>query len=147
MWTPEEDDRLRALIERHGARRWKDLAQKLGNKTAKQCRRRYTGTPSSALKEHEWTAEEDETPRARGVGRNGAAIAKTEGGRTDNGAKNRFKALMQKMNASIWYRKKRGRRRRRRARARARGRRRAGGGEWGRGRGESVEEALARRGR
>ena len=102
MWTPEEDDRLRALIERHGARRWKDLAQKLGNKTAKQCRRRYTGHLTTALKEHEWTAEEDEALlRAHEeLGNKWTAIAKTVGGRTDNGAKNRFKALMQKMNAS-----------------------------------------------
>ena len=102
MWTPEEDDRLRALIERHGARRWKDLAQKLGNKTAKQCRRRYTGHLTTALKEHEWTAAEDDALlRAHeALGNKWTAIAKTVGGRTDNGAKNRFKALMQKMNAS-----------------------------------------------
>ena len=102
MWTPEEDDRLRALIERHGARRWKDLAEKLGNKTAKQCRRRYTGHLTTALKEHEWTAAEDDALlRAHeALGNKWTAIAKTVGGRTDNGAKNRFKALMQKMNAS-----------------------------------------------
>ena len=141
MWTPEEDDRLRALIERHGARRWKDLAEKLGNKTAKQCRRRYTGHLTTALKEHEWTAAEDDALlRAHeALGNKWTAIAKTVGGRTDNGAKNRFKALMQKMNAS--KRGKKGGRRRRR-RARARGRRRAGGGEEGRGRGNQVEEGA-----
>ena len=144
MWTPEEDDRLRALIERHGARRWKDLAEKLGNKTAKQCRRRYTGHLTTALKEHEWTAAEDDALlRAHeALGNKWTAIAKTVGGRTDNGAKNRFKALMQKMNAS-----KRGKKRgtSTTSPSAARGRRRAGGGEEGRGRGNQSRKARRTR--
>lgn len=110
MWTPEEDDRLRALIDQHGARRWKGLAQKMGNKTAKQCRRRYTGHLTTALKEHEWTpAEDDALLRAHEeLGNKWTAIAKMVGGRTDNGAKNRFKALMQKMQASKRGKQRRG---------------------------------------
>lgn len=111
MWTPEEDDRLRALIEKHGARRWKGLAEKMGQKTAKQCRRRYTGHLTTALKEHEWTPSEDEALlRAHEeLGNKWTAIAKMVGGRTDNGAKNRFKALMQKMQASKRGKQRRGR--------------------------------------
>ena len=60
------------------------------------------GHLTTALKEHEWTAAEDDALlRAHeALGNKWTAIAKTVGGRTDNGAKNRFKALMQKMNAS-----------------------------------------------
>ena len=102
MWTSDEDEKLLALIEKHGARRWNSLASAMETKTAKQCRRRWSGHLTTEIKEHEWTEAEDLAllDAHEKLGNKWTAIAKLEGGRTDNGAKNRFKALVDKQTKS-----------------------------------------------
>ena len=103
MWTPDEDERLRAIVEKHGAKRWNNIASMLGgDKCAKQCRRRWNGHLTQEVKEGDWTADEDATllEAHERLGNKWTEIARLVGGRTDNGAKNRYKALVQKMGAA-----------------------------------------------
>lgn len=39
-WTPEEDARVRLLVEEHGTKQWGLIGQKLQGRTGKQCRER-----------------------------------------------------------------------------------------------------------
>jgi Myb-like DNA-binding domain len=41
-WTPEEDARLLALVERQGARGWSRISEGLGGRTDRQCRKRHS---------------------------------------------------------------------------------------------------------
>lgn len=109
-WTAEEEDKLRQIIATHGARRWNAIAALMNEgaaagseaKTAKQCRRRYSGHLTKEIKEHEWTREEDDAllEAHERLGNKWTEIARIVGGRTDNGAKNRYTALVQKLGAS-----------------------------------------------
>lgn len=108
-WTTREEEKLRDIIARHGAKRWNAIATMMNEsgacdepKTAKQCRRRYTGHLTNEIKEHEWTREEDDAllEAHERLGNKWTEIARIVGGRTDNGAKNRYKALVQKLGAS-----------------------------------------------
>jgi hypothetical protein len=41
VWTPEEEQRLIALVERYGIHSWKRVSNALGNRSDAQCRYRY----------------------------------------------------------------------------------------------------------
>lgn len=61
-WTEAEDDRLRALITKHGLN-WHDIAAGFdGTRTVKHCRERWLKHISPDLKRNEpWMVEEDAT--------------------------------------------------------------------------------------
>ena len=109
-WTAAEEEKLRQIIAKHGARRWNAIAALMNEgaepgseeKTAKQCRRRFSGHLTKEIKEHEWTREEDDAllEAHERLGNKWTEIARIVGGRTDNGAKNRYTALVQKLGAS-----------------------------------------------
>ena len=40
-WTPEEDEKLKKLVEVYGSRSWARIAKELGNRTDVQCRYRF----------------------------------------------------------------------------------------------------------
>ena len=98
MWTSSEDEKLRAAVLRRHGKKWREIAQDVETKNAKQCRRRWRDhlTRDDDVKTHEWTREEDEALfRARAtLGNKWTAIASIVGGRTDNATKNRYAALV-----------------------------------------------------
>ena len=59
-FSPEEDARLKALVEQHGTADWAKIALALGGRTARQCRERYKNFLHPTLVNGPWTPEEDE---------------------------------------------------------------------------------------
>lgn len=61
MCAPQEDDKLRQLVARHGCKNWTRIASLLPSKVGKQCRRRWQNHLNATLKTHVWTTDEDRT--------------------------------------------------------------------------------------
>jgi hypothetical protein len=59
-WTPEEDQKLKELVERHGPRNWKTIAQYFDDRTDVQCLHRWQKVLNPELIKGPWTKEEDE---------------------------------------------------------------------------------------
>lgn len=98
LWTDEEDDKLRLMVQRYGSKNWTRIASLLPTKVGKQCRRRWQNHLNATLKTYVWTAEEDKTllEGHRILGNKWTEIARMVTGRTDNAVKNRFVALTKK---------------------------------------------------
>ena len=59
-FSPEEDDRLRELVDKYGTNDWAKIALALGGRTSRQCRERYKNFLQPSLVNGPWTPEEDE---------------------------------------------------------------------------------------
>ena len=57
IWTSEEDERLKHLVEEHGTGNWSLIGDFFVDRTGKQCRERWTNHLSPGLKKGEWTEE------------------------------------------------------------------------------------------
>jgi len=97
-WTPQEDDKLRRLVNEFGDKRWSLIAAKLGSKESKQCRRRWKNCLSLEVKKGSWSLEEDAALKTLHEmhGNRWTLIARLVGGRTDNAVKNRWAALLRR---------------------------------------------------
>ncbi len=96
VWTEEEDQIIRNMVQEHGETRWTAMAQAVKTKNAKQCRRRWKNHLSIAAKRTEWNTEEDARliQYHQRLGNKWTAISKEFGDRTDNACKNRWHALV-----------------------------------------------------
>ncbi|KAK8892678.1 hypothetical protein M9Y10_029918 [Tritrichomonas musculus] len=56
----EEDEHLRKLVEKMGARKWKNIARHMPGRTERQCRDRYKNYLMPGYFTGQWTREEDE---------------------------------------------------------------------------------------
>ncbi len=63
-FTKVEDILLGELVKIHGARHWPRIANKIGTKTARQCRDRYNNYLDPRLNHEEWTTDEDSRLRS-----------------------------------------------------------------------------------
>ena len=101
-FTPEEDAKLRKLVQQYGEKSWPQVASYMEGRTTRQCRERYRHYLSPNIINGDWTPEEDKLliEKYNQLGPKWVSIAKVFKTRTDINVKNRWIVLMRK-NASI----------------------------------------------
>lgn len=98
-FTPEEDEKLRELVQSHGQKQWDVIARNIStDRTARQCRDRWKHYLSPSVSQKEWTITEDRLllTCTQKYGAQWAALVKFFPGRTDINLKNRWNKLQRK---------------------------------------------------
>ncbi|MDR0632810.1 MAG: hypothetical protein LBF84_01585 [Holosporales bacterium] len=99
-FTPEEDAQLTELVEQQlGVRYWKEIAEKMDGRNARQCRERWVNYLAPGVSNGPWTPVEDAvlTERYVKLGPKWNEIALFFPRRTDIHVKNRWILLQRRM--------------------------------------------------
>mmetsp|Transcript_5226 Transcript_5226/g.11029 ORF Transcript_5226/g.11029 Transcript_5226/m.11029 type:complete len:183 (-) Transcript_5226:114-662(-) len=95
-WTSEEDDLLRDLVKKHGARNWKRLAVHFPGREGYHVRAHYKHSMENLDSKRPFTPEDDAALLSafEEIGPRWAQIARSMDRRIDNDVKNRYRLLM-----------------------------------------------------
>ena len=95
MFSPQEDDLLRELVREFGDQQWKLIAQRMPNRTTRQCRERYKNYLAPEIKNGPWTADEDQLLKEKyeELGPKWSTIATFFTSRSDVNIKNRWTSI------------------------------------------------------
>jgi hypothetical protein len=59
MWTKDEDEKLKHLVNQIGPKNWSSISKHFPGRIGKQCRERWHNHLNPDIKKDKWTDEED----------------------------------------------------------------------------------------
>jgi hypothetical protein len=103
IFTPEEDDRLRELVGKHGDCDWDRIASKIYRRDARQCRDRWCNYLSPHVVHSAWSRADDQLleEKVAEMGRRWISIAPYFPGRTEINVRNRWNYLQKRSSREL----------------------------------------------
>jgi len=104
IFTPEEDEKLKEIMNTVEFSNWDKVAAIIGTRTSRQCRDRWMNYLSPDNNHDPWTSDEDAQiiQKVMELGKRWSYISKFFPGRSDNAIKNRWYSHLQKKHKTLF---------------------------------------------